>query len=105
MVGYPLEVHGNLHGGDDEAKVAGHGVVFHKQCHPRLVDDAFKLVHLVVIGDDGVREFEVALQQGADGAFEIVAGLRRHREDVAFQFREGVIEVLDDVRCGIHRLF
>ena len=79
-------------------------MVFHQKLHAGLVDNAFEIIHLVVIGDDGVGQLEIALQQCLDGAFEVVAGFGGHGEDFAFQFREGEIEVLDDVGRVIHML-
>ena len=65
--------------------------------HAELVDFPLAFVHLVVVGDHRVGEFHVALQQRADGAFQIVAGLGGHRQHLVAQGGDGLIEIVEDV--------
>jgi hypothetical protein len=65
--------------------------------HAELIDVTFVGIDLVVIGDYGIGEFHVALQQGADGTLEIVAGLSGHGQHFTPESGDGVIEILKNV--------
>ena len=53
--------------------------------HAELVDVALVFVDFVIVGDDGVGQIDVALQQRANRPLEIVAGLAGHRDDLGAQ--------------------
>jgi hypothetical protein len=102
VVGDALKVHRDFHRGNDEPQIRRHGVVFHQDVHAELVDDALRLIDLVVVGDHRVGEFGVALHEGADGALEVEAGAGGHGEHFAFQRGDGLVEVPEDVGRAIH---
>ena len=65
--------------------------------HAELVDVALVLVDLVIVGDHGVGQLDVALQERADGPLEIVTGLTGHRDHLSAQGCDRLIKIVKNV--------
>src|SRR5262245_2813352 len=93
LVADALEVGDDLHGGGDEAEVAGGRLVEGEQLHALLVDLDVVSVHLPIAVDDVSGQRLVTLHQRPHGAADLILDQRAHGQQRLLEAVQLLVEV------------
>ena len=90
-----FEVDGNLRGGDDEAEIAGHGLLQGQQLETAIVDLDLQRVQLAVARHDLLDLFEIRGNERGERGAHALFGAGAHEQQAPLELIEIVREMAD----------